>query len=247
MKANSKLYSLNIVGVVRSCFPEKFGIPRQSGLVRSAPANIVLYPPFDREEMWRGLEQFSHLWVHFLFHQAVPDGWKSTVRPPKLGGKKRLGVFATRSPHRPNHLGLSAVRLEAVHCDKGRCTLAISGADILDNSPVIDIKPYLPYSDSIAEASTGGDGFGAGIGENIDVRYSAAAESFCRKYQETTGRELKRLIAEMICHDPRPASQKSNKTEFGMLLWDVNVRWRVDDNGNTVLVQRCEFFPSHEK
>jgi len=230
---------LTIIGHVRSCYPEKFGIPRQSGLVRSATATIELQTPFNREEMWRGLEQFSHIWIHFLFHQAVPDGWKSTVRPPKLGGKTRLGVFATRSPHRPNHLGLSVVRLLAVNCRRGRCVLEIGGADILDNSPVVDIKPYLPYTDSVPEAHGGADGFGDGIVEERIVYFSHQAEAYCIRYRQQTDRDLRRLIAEMIRHDPRPASQKNSKKKFGMLLWDVNVRWQVEDNG-TVLVAIIE-------
>lgn len=240
MEANNPTFTLTVIGFVRSCFAEKFGIPRQSGMVRSAPATIVLHPPFDREEMWRGLDQFSHLWIHFLFHQAVGDGWKSTVRPPRLGGKKRLGVFATRSPHRPNHLGLSVVRLVAVTCIEGSCSLEVAGADILDNSPVIDIKPYLPYSDSITEAHGGANGFGNGFTADISVEFSQEAGEFCGKYQRATGRDLKRLIGEMIRHDPRPASQMNRKKEFGMLLWDVNVRWRVVEEGKRVMIKSCE-------
>jgi tRNA-Thr(GGU) m(6)t(6)A37 methyltransferase TsaA len=231
---------MSIIGRVRSCFPEKFGIPRQSGLVGSARATIELVPPFDREEMWRGLEQFSHIWVHFLFHQAVAAGWKNTVRPPRLGGRKRLGVFATRSPHRPNHLGLSVVRLLAVSCREGHCCLEVSGVDMLDGSPVIDIKPYLPYSDAIPQAHGGADGFGRGAADKLKVCFSQEAKCFCDNYRQETERDLQALIIEMLRHDPRPASQKGNKKEFGMSLWNVNIRWRIEDESGTAVIEHCE-------
>ncbi|KJS00122.1 MAG: hypothetical protein VR65_14595 [Desulfobulbaceae bacterium BRH_c16a] len=224
---SQKEFSVTVIGVIHSCFPEKFGIPRQPGMVRAATARMELFPPFNREEMVRGLEQFSHVWIHFLFHQTVVEGWKPTVRPPWLGGQKRVGVFASRSPHRPNHLGLSAVRLEAVIHVDGKTYLELSGIDILDQTPVIDIKPYIPYSDCIASAS---GGYAHGNQSDLPVVFSAEPSAFCRRYQEKTGRNIRALIEEMIRHDPRPASQKENKSRFGMLLWDVNIRWSVEDS-----------------
>ncbi|MGW8193226.1 MAG: tRNA (N6-threonylcarbamoyladenosine(37)-N6)-methyltransferase TrmO [Desulforhopalus sp.] len=223
------------IGIIRSCFSEKFGIPRQPGMVRSATARLELHPPWNREETLRGLEQFSHIWVHFLFHQAVPEGWNSTVRPPWLGGKKRVGVFASRSPHRPNHMGLSAVRLERVVVEKSGCLLELSGVDFLDGTPVFDIKPYIPYSDCIETASCG---YGHGLRPEVAVRFSGAARDFCRKYQAATGRDIQTLVEEILYQDPRPASQKTTRNSFGMLLWDVNVRWRVE--GESFVVDRCE-------
>ncbi|MBE0584885.1 MAG: tRNA (N6-threonylcarbamoyladenosine(37)-N6)-methyltransferase TrmO, partial [Desulfofustis sp.] len=134
-------HTCRIIGIIRSCYRQKFGIPRQAGLTPSASAELQLVRPFARREMIQGLEQFSHLWLLFLFHGVVGDGWQATVRPPRLGGRKRIGVFATRSPHRPNHIGLSAVRLLGIESDGDGVTLALGGVDLLDGTPVLDIKP----------------------------------------------------------------------------------------------------------
>jgi tRNA-Thr(GGU) m(6)t(6)A37 methyltransferase TsaA len=222
------------IGVIHSCFTEKFGIPRQPGMVRAATARLELLPPCNRDEMVRGLEQFSHIWVHFLFHQTVAEGWKPTVRPPWLGGRKRVGVFASRSPHRPNHMGLSAVQLGAVIHAGGKIFLELFGGDFLDQTPVLDIKPYVPYSDCLTSASCG---YAHGIPPVVQVTFTADAEAFCRRYQAETGRNLLQLIREMIGHDPRPASQKRHKNSFGMLLWDVNIRWCVA--GDCFRVEEC--------
>lgn len=240
MDKNAKIDTVEIspIGVIHSCFTEKFGIPRQSGMIDAATAHLELYSPFDREEMVRGLDQFSHLWVNFLFHKTVAEGWKPTVRPPWLGGKKRVGVFASRSPHRPNHLGISAVRLLAVTSRQGRYGLDIGGVDLLDGTPVVDIKPYLPYSDAVIGATQGFGGVGQEQKEQRSVVFSETAEIFCDNYKALTGRDVRSLVKEMVGHDPRPASQKNNKTRFGMLLWDVNIRWRVE--GRRFLVESCE-------
>ena len=140
---------------IHSCFSEKFGIPRQPGLAAKATARMEMLPPYDRSEMVRGLEKFSHIWIHFLFHDAITEGWRPTVRPPWLGGRKRVGVFASRSPHRPNFIGLSVVRLLEIHLEGKRLFLELAGVDFLDQTPVFDIKPYLPYSDRIIEATGG--------------------------------------------------------------------------------------------
>ena len=212
------------IGVIHSCFSEKFGIPRQSGMVQSATAYLELYPPFNREEMIRGLVGFSHIWVHFLFHQAVAEGWKATVRPPWLGGKRRVGVFASRSPHRPNHMGISAVKLIEIRKEKKKYILCLGGIDFLDQTPVLDIKPYLPYSDSI-DAAAGG--YTSNYRVEREVHFSRGAAQFCGGYERETGRKIRLLISDMIMQDPRPASQKEAKKKFGMLLWDVNITWQV--------------------
>lgn len=229
--------TIQSIGVIHSCFPEKFGIPRQPGMVPAATARLELLPPCNRVEMVRGLEQFSHLWVHFLFHRTVAEGWKPTIRPPWLGGQKRVGVFASRSPHRPNHLGLSAVKLEGVVCEKGSIFLDLSGIDFLDQTPVFDIKPYVPYSDCLESASCG---YAHGIQPEVTISFTPEALAFCVVYQRETGRTLEQLVREMIRHDPRPASQKKNKSRFGMLLWDVNIRWCVEEEG--VRVEECTRF-----
>lgn len=223
------------IGIIHSCFTEKFGIPRQPGMVTSARAQLEFLPPFNRQEMVRGLEQFSHIWVHFCFHETVVEGWKPTVRPPWLGGQKRVGVFATRSPHRPNHLGLSVVRLDAVVWRKGKLWLELSGVDFLDQSPVFDIKPYVSYSDSIPSASCS---YARGEQPEVDVFFSDNAEKFCTEYQTKTGRNIRLLIEDLIRHDPRPASQKGTRENFGMLLWNVNILWTVE--GKSFQIESCE-------
>ncbi|BHH85510.1 tRNA (N6-threonylcarbamoyladenosine(37)-N6)-methyltransferase TrmO [Desulforhopalus sp. 52FAK] len=223
------------IGIIHSCFTEKFGIPRQPGMVPAAIAELELYPPYNREEVTRGLEQFSHVWIHFLFHESVSDGWKNTVRPPWLGGTKRVGVLATRSPHRPNHLGLSVVRLQSVERGKQGTSLILSGIDLLDGTPVIDVKPYVPYSDSVPSAECG---YAKGEVPEVSVQLTDQVRIFCEDYLRKTERNLMPLIEQMIRQDPRPAKQKGAKDSFGILLWDVNIRWSVTSDG--FLVETCE-------
>lgn len=223
------------IGEIHSCFTEKFGIPRQPGMVPAATAELELFRPYNREEVSRGLEQFSHIWIHFLFHESVADGWKNTVRPPWLGGSKRVGVLATRSPHRPNHLGLSVVRLQAITERKKGVVLLLSGVDFLDKTPVIDVKPYVPYSDSIVTAECG---YARGEVPEVEVVFTQQALDFCERYGRENGRDIHTLIDQMIKQDPRPAKQKGKKSSFGMLLWDVNVRWSV--TLGCFLVESCE-------
>lgn len=220
------------IGIIHSCYTEKFGIPKQPGLVASATARLELLSPCNREEMVKGLEGFSHLWVTFLFHQTRKKGWKTTVRPPRLGGQRRVGVFASRSPHRPNHLGMSAVRLDNIVTGNSGVVLEISGIDLLDGTPVLDIKPYIPYSDRIEDARCG---YTQEVIPEVLVSLSSEAEWFCREYSRKTGRKLQALIVETLRHDPRPASQRTIGREYGMLFWDVNVRWRVTGEGFEVL------------
>ncbi len=225
-------YTIQAIGRIHSCYSEKFGIPRQPGLVKDAKGAIELLPPCNREEMFRELDTFSHIWLQFQFHEAVADGWRPTVRPPWLGGRKRVGLFASRSPHRPNFLGLSVVRYLGLRREKGKLFLDISELDLLDGTPVFDIKPYVPYSDSIQEASSGFVRFAE---KKIAVHFSSEAEAGCQEYREQTGRELKSLIQEILEQDPRPASQRGRSREYGMLLWDRNVRWLAEETGFTVL------------
>lgn len=220
--------SLAPIGRIHSCWPEKFGIPKQPGLVMAATATLEFFPPYDREEMFRGLDAFSHIWVVFLFNNTLHEGWKPTVRPPRLGGRKRVGVFASRSPHRPNHLGMSVVSLTRILVTDGSVKLELAGVDLLDGTPVLDIKPYIPYADSLPEASCG---FTAEAIPEVTVRFSSSAEYFCNEYRLQTNRNLRRLVQETLSSDPRPASQRTIGREFGALFWNVNVRWRVVDQG----------------
>ncbi|MDJ0623364.1 MAG: tRNA (N6-threonylcarbamoyladenosine(37)-N6)-methyltransferase TrmO [Desulfocapsaceae bacterium] len=223
------------IGFIRSCYREKFGIPRQSGLVDCATARIKFFPAFAREEMFRELETFSHIWVHFLFHDVLAEGWRTTTRPPWLGGQRRVGVYASRSPHRPNHLGLSVVKLlRVLPADKGTI-LEVAGGDFLDRTPVVDIKPYVPFCDSVPEALSGYSGQQT---DPLIVQFSQEAAAFCRQYQRQTGRELQVIIEQVLGQDPRPASQRNKDKIFGVQLWNVNIRWTV--HHDLVQVTECQ-------
>lgn len=226
--------SIEVIGYVSSCFKEKFGTPRQSGLVPAAEARLRLREPYSRREMLRGLEEFSHIWIHFLFHQALEDGWKTTVRPPRLGGDERKGVWATRSPHRPNFIGLSAAELKGIDFSDG-VELLLAGVDLLDGTPVLDIKPYLPSADSIENSS---EGWAVAGFDYLEVEFLPEPAGFCSVFEAETGVPLQQLITEILREDPRPASQRSRKESYGMRLYDVNVRWQISGTG--CLVQSCE-------
>ncbi len=218
-------FSFEQIGVIRSCYPEKFGIPRQSGLVEGAEAVIVLHPPYNREEVVKGLEEFSHIWVHFIFHKA--DHWRPTIRPPGLGGKTRVGILASRSPHRPNRLGMSAVFLQEIQKNQGGVELLVRGGDFLDKTPVVDVKPYLPYADAIPHALAG---YSGRISPPERVFFTGNTLRFCTEYRKKTGRKLKQLIEQILFQDPRSPNQRGKKNSFGMMLWDVNVHWKVTEN-----------------
>ncbi len=230
---------IEVIGTISSCFTEKFGIPRQPGLVTEARAFLQLNSPYNRPEMVRELERFSHLWVHFIFHSTVGAGWKPTVRPPGLGGVQRVGVLASRSPHRPNFLGLSAVQLLRITEDGNGIVLELGGGDFLDGTPVIDIKPYIHYSDSIPEAT---GSYGSEQNQDVEVVFDQPAMDFCKTYHASTGRDIKKLIAQVLQQDPRPASQCGKKDSYGTLLWDLNIRWAVQ--GRQFRVVGCEYVKS---
>lgn len=225
-------YTVQPIGLIHSCYREKFGIPRQPGLVKSARGAIELLSPCNREEMFKGLETFSHIWLQFVFHKSMDDGWRPTVRPPWLGGRERVGLFASRSPHRPNFLGLSVVRYLGMRKVQGKLFLDIGELDLLHGTPIIDIKPYVPYSDRLEDAA---NGFVRFAEKKINVYFSAEVEVACCRYKEESGRDLKTLIREVLEQDPRPASQRQKQREYGMLLWEMNVRWLADETGFTVL------------
>lgn len=210
------------IGVIRSCFNEKFGTPRQAGLVNAALGRIELFPPYDLPEAWSGLDGFSHLWVIFLFNQTADQGWKPTVRPPRLGGNKRVGVFATRSNFRPNPLGLSVVKLESVREVGGSVEIRVSGLDMIDGTPVLDIKPYVPYADAIPDAT---GGFADTAPEvTLTVVLAPDVEVFCAPRPG-----LKKLLVETLALDPRPAYHAESQPDrtYGTTLNGVNFKWRV--------------------
>jgi tRNA-Thr(GGU) m(6)t(6)A37 methyltransferase TsaA len=219
-------YTFNPIGIIRSCFPEKFGIPRQPGLVREARAKLELLPPYNRSEALQGLEEFSHIWLIFVFHASLKQDWKATVRPPRLGGNRRIGVFASRSMFRPNPIGLSVVELERLVMDNGSPCLHLQGVDLLDGTPVLDIKPYLPYVDAVPEAD--GGWANEAPTPQLSVRFSAAAEL---QWMEFRARypELKKLVVQVLERDPRPAyyDNTTPQRRFGTRLLDFDVTWEV--------------------
>ena len=212
------------IGVVHSCFREKFGIPRQSGLAPAARATLELLPPYNQQGAVRGLEGFSHLWLVFVFHGIPAGRWRPTVRPPRLGGNRRLGVFATRSTFRPNPIGLSAVRLERIAACQSRVLLHLAGVDLLDGTPVLDIKPYLPYADRIAEATSG---FAPDAPAVLpSVNFSPGAARFCAAWPSG---DLRDLITQILRQDPRPAYERADPKPqlHGMKLYNLDVRWET--------------------
>lgn len=211
-------YRVQVIGHVRSPYQEKFGIPRQPGLV-DVESRLELRPGFDRPEMVEGLDGFSHLWLTFVFHACVGQGWRPRVRPPRLGGNARVGVFASRSPFRPNHLGLSVVSLRRIEVAE-RVSLVLGGADLLDGTPVLDIKPYVPYSDAIPDAR---GGFAPAPPATLAVRFGPDAEAVLAGQPA-----LRRLICEVLSQDPRPAYQADEEARvYGMRLAGRNVRFRI--------------------
>jgi len=213
-------HTVTPVGIVRSCFKEKFAIPRQPQLAPAARGVLELLPPFDQGDAVEGLEQVSHVWLLFLFHQALEDKPRLKVRPPRLGGNKSMGVFATRATHRPNGIGQSVVRLEGV--EPGR--LLLSGIDLLDGTPVIDIKPYVPYADSIAGAS---NLMASAAPQAIAVQWSDGALPRAKAHALRLGEPLVELIEQCLAQDPRPAYQvPAPERVYGVKFWDVQVRWQ---------------------
>jgi len=227
------------IGIIHSCFTEKFGIPRQPGLVPAARASLEMLPPYDRDEAFRGLKDFSHLWIVFVFHGIDARKWQPTVRPPRLGGNTRIGVFATRSGFRPNPIGMSSVVLESVRRDHGKMVLDLSGIDIMDQTPVLDIKPYLPYADIIPEAV---GGFAVDPPRSsLSIEFTAQALQACTLLEQTYPGFCD-LVDQVLRADPRPAyiDKRSAGTEFGVWLYDINVRWRVLKT--TIIVHTIEKF-----
>jgi len=228
-------WSFRPIGIVESCYKEKFGIPRQPGLARSVEAVIRLNPedPFLAQAL-RRLEEFSHLWVIYVFHEHGAHAWKPSIRPPRLGGAEKVGVLASRSPHRPNPIGLSAVEIVRVDLEDPRGpAVHIKGGDMLDGSPVLDIKPYLPYADAIPQASSG---WASEPIDRVTVKFEPKAEAEIEA-AERTRPGLKNMITEVLELDPRPAFQKrrypassveAQGMDFGFDFMEYDVKWRIE-------------------
>lgn len=222
---SKQVFTFSAIGEVRSCFKEKFGIPRQPGLAPSARAEILIYPDFARPEAFAGLDECSHIWLQFVFH-AVDGAWRPKVRPPRLGGNKSLGVFASRSPNRPNPIGLSVVSYLGARKNDDGYVLEIAGADLLDGTPILDIKPYVPYVDAVLDAVNQIAPQAPAI---YPVHFSEAAANYCSVYDEAkSGRAdvLMTLVTEVLQQDPRPQYQAVDENRlYGMRLFDLNIRW----------------------
>lgn len=218
-------YCIEPVGTIHSCFSEKFGIPRQPGLVPEATAVLELLPPYNHADSVRGLEAFSHIWLQFIFHGIAAGKWQPLVRPPRLGGNRKLGVFASRSTHRPNGLGLSVVRLDRVDCRNG-VRLHLSGIDLLDGTPVIDIKPYIPYADALQEATGGFADSPPRARLRVSFAAAAAGRLAALSVDQPT---LPQLIEKVLALDPRPAYSGDGDGErvYGVRLHGFDIRWRV--------------------
>ncbi|OHV13465.1 tRNA (N6-threonylcarbamoyladenosine(37)-N6)-methyltransferase TrmO [Kushneria phosphatilytica] len=217
--------TLSVIGTISSCYPDKFGIPRQPALAPSATATLNLKAPFDHPDAVRGLEKFSHLWLSFLFHRS-PERWTPLVRPPRLGGNTRIGVFASRSTHRPNRLGLSLVELVDIDTESG-VQLRLRAHDLVDGTPVVDIKPYLPWADHVEQAR---GGYAADTPTLLPVDFTRDAEQQLATHPEAE--VLGSLIREVLAQDPRPAYRRLRKDErrYGVRLHDVDVRFHVESD-----------------
>ena len=217
---------MKVIATIHTEFPTKFGIPRQSGIVESLQGTIVFEPEYRNPEAVRGLEEFSHLWLIWEFSEAVRETWSPTVRPPRLGGNIRKGVFATRSPFRPNPIGLSSVKLEKIGMDpKLGPVLHVSGADLMDGTPIYDIKPYITYTDSHPEAVSGF--------ANKPAEYLLDVDFPEELLQQVPDHQRERLIA-VLAHDPRPQYQDDPERVYGMAFADMEIKFKVNGMQLTV-------------
>lgn len=219
--------NIQVIARMHSDFSSKFGIPRQSGLVEALRSTIVFEPEYRNADALRGIEDFSHLWIIWQFSEAVRQGWSPTVRPPRLGGNTRMGVFATRSPFRPNNLGLSCVRLlDVEHTAEYGTVLHVGGADLMDGTPIFDMKPYIPYADCQTEA-TGG--------------FTDTADDFLLQVDfpsDLLGRlpeEKREAAIQVLSHDPRPSYQRKPDRIYGLTFAGYDIRFQVKDDVLTVV------------
>lgn len=219
--------SITPIAKMKSDFTTKFGIPRQAGLVEALESTIVFEPEFRNADALRGIEGFSHLWIIWQFSQAVRQEWTPTVRPPRLGGNTRMGVFATRSPFRPNNLGLSCVKLLGVEETEDYGTvLHVAGADLLDGTPIFDIKPYIPYSDAKPDALGGFTDSAGDFLLEVDIPAPLL---------EILPEKKRSAVVGVLSHDPRPSYQKDSDRVYGLSFAGFDIRFRVNDRLLTVL------------
>ena len=239
--------TLQPVAVIHTPYKEKFSVPRQPNLVQDGTGIVELLPPYNQAEAVRGLEQFSHLWLIFQFDHIPQGKWHPTVRPPRLGGNQRVGVFASRSTHRPNPIGLSKVELRHVECKNGKVLLHLGAVDLVDGTPILDIKPYLAYADSEPDAISG---FAQSEPKPLlQVEFTLEAESAVKKHSKNRP-HLQRFIIEVIQQDPRPAYQQGKATArlYGISLYDLNVKWRIKvDTVDVAEIVQIETLVNHQE
>ncbi|MDO4173239.1 MAG: tRNA (N6-threonylcarbamoyladenosine(37)-N6)-methyltransferase TrmO [Eubacteriales bacterium] len=210
---------MNVIATIRTEFPTKFGIPRQSGIVEGLQAKIVFEPEYRNPDALRGLEDFSHIWLIWQFSKSIRKQWSPTVRPPRLGGNTRMGVFATRSPFRPNPIGLSSVRLDGMdlHTEEGP-VLYVSGADLMDGTPIYDIKPFLPYADNHPDAT-------GGFTQNTSGKILQVV--FPEQWLEVVPEARREALTGVLAHDPRPSYQNDPERVYGMAFAGLEIKFRV--------------------
>jgi len=224
---NKSSHPLPAIGFIESCYKQKFGTPRQPGLVKSADISIILLKQYSHPDIIEGLEHFSHIWVLSYFHLSSNQGWKPKVRPPRLGGNQSTGLFSTRSPFRPSPVGISAIKLNKIDTEHDRLRLMCSGGDLVDGTPVLDIKPYIPYADSIPNAGTG---YASETPEpRFRVGFSQSAEAFLASSVNSYP-NLRQLIGEVLALDPRPQYRDAaDPKTYGVTLYDFDIKWRLKD------------------
>ena len=223
--------TFKVVARIKSDFHDKFGIPRQSGLLKNLRSTIVFEPEFRNVDALRGLEGFSHLWLLWIFSENVRDTWKPTVRPPRLGGNTRLGVFATRSSFRPNPIAMSCVKIEKINlAGEGAPTIEVSSADLMDGTPIVDVKPYLPYADSMPEAT---GGFAEAVRfKKLEVDFDVEAQA---ALDEQFPENKKAALVELLSEDPRPAYQRSADRIYGIRFAGFEIKFQVQGDHLTVV------------
>ena len=213
--------TIHPIATMRSDFPSKFGIPRQSGLVDSLRSTIIFEPEYRNSDALRGIEDFSHLWIIWQFSEAVRTEWTPTVRPPRLGGNTRMGVFATRSPFRPNSLGLSCVKLLGIEqTEENGTVIHVGGADLMDGTPILDVKPYIPYSDCYPDALGGFTATADDYLLNVD---------FPSHLLEKLPPQKRKSAVEVLSHDPRPSYQRNPERIYGLCFAAFDIRFTVEN------------------
>ncbi|RCS73771.1 tRNA (N6-threonylcarbamoyladenosine(37)-N6)-methyltransferase TrmO [Vibrio casei] len=232
-------FSITPIGRIHTPYKEKFAVPRQPRLAPSASARIELLGDANSPEAIRGLEQFSHIWLLFLFDQNLAAGWKPTVRPPRLGGNERIGVFASRSTFRPNGIGMSAVELKGISQEGNQTWVELGSVDLVDGTPIVDIKPYIPYSDAILNAN---GGFADNEPDVLPVIFSSEAQIALQSHPQR--HHIQSVIEQVLGQDPRPAYKKNkdDNKEYASHLFDLNVKFKVEMGSTSVINAVNQYF-----